>query len=146
MGGKTRASPSPLHQAQTTICGARCTLCSTKYTISNNITNEISSTTSASVSRRLIPPRFSASQLGGIPVIGAPLQTLAKPLLAFGRKALFMIGWQPDDGALTQVYLATSPDVATRDIRGKFYVPSQYLLSFPLPHLFPFHLIHLLMP
>ena len=146
MGGKTRASPSPLHQPQTTMCGARCTLCSTKYTISNNITNVVSSTTSASVSRCLIPPRFPASQLGGIPVIGAPLQTLAKPLLAFGRKAVFLTGWQPDDGALTQVYLATSPDVATRDIRGKFYVPSQYLLSFPLPPQFPLHLITISMP
>ncbi|KAG0013836.1 Retinol dehydrogenase 14 [Podila clonocystis] len=29
----------------------------------------------------------------------------------------------PDDGALTQLYVATSPDVVKSDIRGRFFVP-----------------------
>ncbi|KAG0337692.1 hypothetical protein BG000_005102 [Podila horticola] len=29
----------------------------------------------------------------------------------------------PEKGALTQLYLATSPDVVTKDIRGRFFVP-----------------------
>lgn len=31
--------------------------------------------------------------------------------------------WTSEDGALTQVYLASSPDVATRDIRGRYFHP-----------------------
>ncbi|KAG0029536.1 hypothetical protein BGZ81_003643 [Podila clonocystis] len=30
----------------------------------------------------------------------------------------------PDEGALTQLYLATSPDVVKKDIRGRFFVPT----------------------
>ncbi|KAG0016327.1 hypothetical protein BGZ82_001129 [Podila clonocystis] len=29
----------------------------------------------------------------------------------------------PDDGALTQLYVATSPDVVKSDIRGRFFIP-----------------------
>ncbi|KAF9332759.1 hypothetical protein BG006_004377 [Podila minutissima] len=30
----------------------------------------------------------------------------------------------PEEGALTQLYLATSPDVITKDIRGQYFVPT----------------------
>ncbi|CAM0140824.1 unnamed protein product [Umbelopsis sp. WA50703] len=37
-----------------------------------------------------------------------------------------IIDWMkinPQDGALTQLYLATSPEIEEKDIRGKYYVP-----------------------
>ncbi|KAF9372396.1 hypothetical protein CPB97_001284 [Podila verticillata] len=29
----------------------------------------------------------------------------------------------PDQGALTQLYVATSPDIVKNDIRGRFFIP-----------------------
>ncbi|KAI9206660.1 uncharacterized protein BJ171DRAFT_457108 [Polychytrium aggregatum] len=44
----------------------------------------------------------------------------------FGRAIGFFIntfGSSPNIGALTQLYLAASPEVVTKDIRGKYFVP-----------------------
>ncbi|KAF9089259.1 hypothetical protein BGX29_012138 [Mortierella sp. GBA35] len=45
----------------------------------------------------------------------------------FAEKAtkiyLGIMAMRPDQGALTQLYLATSPDVEEKDIRGKYYMP-----------------------
>jgi len=44
---------------------------------------------------------------------------LATPFLAIGR--LFMLS--PESGALTQLYLSTSPDVEKDNIRAQYYIP-----------------------
>lgn len=41
--------------------------------------------------------------------------------------ATWLLTWlarSPDNGALTQLYLATSPEVVTRDYRGQYFIPT----------------------
>jgi hypothetical protein len=40
--------------------------------------------------------------------------------------AAALVAYSPADGALTQLFLATSPRVETEDIRGGYYVPIAY--------------------
>ena len=60
------------------------------------------------------------------------VQDTTGALAAFVTNAVMStIAYSADDGALTQLYLATSPDVETYDIRGKYYIPiaDQYSTS-----------------
>ncbi|CAG8740447.1 34104_t:CDS:2, partial [Racocetra persica] len=47
------------------------------------------------------------------------LGSWTKPLVSIGRH--FML--TPDDGALTQLYCATSPEIEEKNYRGKYFVP-----------------------
>jgi len=58
-----------------------------------------------------------------IPLVGGVLAPVAKGVLGALRGGVMATGWTPDDGALTPVYLAASPEVTRDNIRGKFYVP-----------------------
>ncbi|KAF9298937.1 hypothetical protein BGZ91_010038, partial [Linnemannia elongata] len=37
--------------------------------------------------------------------------------------AISLVGMTPEVGALTQLYLATSPEVENKDIRGRYFIP-----------------------
>ncbi|KAI8150268.1 hypothetical protein BJV82DRAFT_586528 [Fennellomyces sp. T-0311] len=48
---------------------------------------------------------------------------LASPTSIVVRLFNALVTISPEDGALTQLYLATSPEVESKDVRGEYYVP-----------------------
>lgn len=45
----------------------------------------------------------------------------------------FLVAMKPATGALTQLYLATSPEIANRNIRGQYFVPTAHAIQ-PSPY------------
>lgn len=48
---------------------------------------------------------------------------LMRHTLEFAKPLLSLFFLSPEDGAVTQMYLATSPEVEEKDIRAKYYIP-----------------------
>jgi len=64
------------------------------------------------VSTNLAIPLFEALHQRGFPWLGNALE-----------KLLSVFGYTPEEGVLTQIYLATSPEIELYDIRGKHFDP-----------------------
>ncbi|KAG0364844.1 hypothetical protein BC939DRAFT_418123 [Gamsiella multidivaricata] len=55
--------------------------------------------------------------------VSTELIRFAKDKFGFVQWVTNMIGVTPEMGALTQLYLATSPEVESQDIRGRYFIP-----------------------
>lgn len=62
-------------------------------------------------------PGFVATELArDRSVFGAALNTIFNVMTTF-------LAMTPQQGALTQLYLASSPEIVNRDIRGRYFIP-----------------------